>query len=223
MPPCTLVEVLWDGDVLVAVNKPAGLPTQAPPSAESLEMRLREQFSSRSDYLALPHRLDRQVSGVILVALRKKAARLINAQFESRKIEKEYLAIVSGHYNPADLRWTDYVWKIPDQARVEISDAENSLAKKAETRVSFVSYDKSTDRTVLKLFPETGRTHQLRVQAARRGHPIVGDTLYGGPPLIPIDGSEDRILLHARSIAFLDPRNGVRTKVTASGFYDQSV
>lgn len=223
MARSSMIDILWDGDVLLAVDKPAGLPTQAPPSAESLETRLRQQLSSRSGYLALPHRLDRLVSGVILVALSKKAARLINEQFECRKIDKEYHALVQGRYDADQTRWSDFVWKIPDQARVEISDSANPMAKLAETRVSMVSYDRSADRTALKLFPETGRTHQLRVQAANHGHPIVGDTLYGGRPLGESDGFDQRIFLHAHSISFYDPRNGVATTVTASGFLEQSV
>ena len=69
------IDVLWDGEISIVVQKPAGLPTQAPAGVESLESVLRLQLADRSDYIAFPHRLDRPVGGVILVALRKRAAR----------------------------------------------------------------------------------------------------------------------------------------------------
>ncbi len=90
------IDILWDGEIAIAVNKPAGLSTQAPEGADSLESILRKQLADRSEYVAFPHRLDRPVGGVILVALRKRAARLLNEQFAARKVCKEYRAVVSG-------------------------------------------------------------------------------------------------------------------------------
>ena len=117
------IEVLWDGQIAVVVDKPAALSTQAPGSAESLETRLRSQFAQRSDYLAFPHRLDRPVGGVILVAFTKKAARLLGEQFMARKVNKDYLALVAGRVEQGRSVWIDYLRKVPNQARVEVVTA----------------------------------------------------------------------------------------------------
>ncbi len=206
------IKVLWDGEIAMAFLKPAGLSTQAPGSADSLELRLRSQLKDRSEYLAFPHRLDRGVGGVILVALRKRAARLLSEQFRSRKVEKSYLARVAGRIDSVNSPWIDLLRKVPDQARVEIADHDAEPgAQRAETEVELLRIDDSSETTWLRLRPVTGRMHQLRVQAASRGHPIVGDRLYGGPAL---PGVDDRIELQAESIRFFDPRDARETLVT---------
>jgi 23S rRNA-/tRNA-specific pseudouridylate synthase len=211
MPDFESIETLWDGEIALAVLKPAGLSTQAPGSADSLELRLRSQLKDRSDYLAFPHRLDRAVGGVILVALRKRAARLLSEQFRGRKVRKSYLARVAGRIDSVRSPWIDALRKVPDQARVEITDPADPGSKRAETEVELLRFDDCSETTWLRLWPVTGRMHQLRVQAANRGFPIVGDRLYGGPPLPDLD---DRIELQAESIRFFDPRDARETLAT---------
>ena len=149
---------------------------------------LREQFSSRSQYVAFPHRLDRSVSGVLLVALTKKSARLLSEQFASRKIDKEYRAWVSGSVpKTQESVWVDHLRKVSQEARAEVVAEGSDGARRAETGVQRLDYASDLDRSLLRLFPKTGRMHQLRCQAAFRGHPIVGDVAYGGPPLLVDD------------------------------------
>ncbi len=178
---------------------------------------MRAQLAERTDYIAFPHRLDRPVGGVILVALRKRAARLLSEQFAARKIIKQYLAVVAGRVE-GDEYWNDFLVKLPDQAKAAVVEESHPQAKAAKTRVEIVAYDSANDQTLLKLYPETGRMHQLRVQAAFRGHPIDGDTLYGGRPSM-----EAKIKLQAQSLTFYDPRNGKRIVVTGSDQLSQSV
>jgi len=208
------IELVWQSDVLIAVNKPAGLSTQAPLPIDSLELRLRRQLDRNDRYLAFPHRLDRVVSGVILVALTKKAARLLSAQFASRKTHKQYLAIVEGHFREGEageLRWDDYMRKRDGLSRAEACAESDHGAKRASTIVKTLSFDPATDRSQLELSPITGRMHQLRVQTAKRGHPIVGDETYGATKQ-----NTDRILLHAHRLAFHDPANGRLVQVEAA-------
>ncbi len=200
------IKILHEGGSVLAVRKPAGLSTQAPFDAVSLENQLRVQLQSRSTYVAFPHRLDRPVSGVILVALTKRAARLLSEQFASRKIEKNYLAWVHGRYQ-GDAVWRDSIRKIPHQPQAEICDKADDNAKHAETKVQVVRLDDQRNRTLLRLSPVTGRMHQLRIQAASRGHAILGDERYGST------GTADRLLLHAHCITFYDPQNGRQTRV----------
>ncbi|TWU54633.1 Ribosomal large subunit pseudouridine synthase A [Rubripirellula tenax] len=199
------ISILWDGGHLIAVDKPPGLSTQAPPGGESLESQLKIQLADRSDYFAIVHRLDRHVGGVVLIALRKKEARLLSDQFSSRKVIKQYAAIVAGKIESGgsdeDIVWTDSIRKLPDQPKAEVCSAGDLDAKEAETRIEVVGYDAAKDQTLLRMYPYTGRMHQLRIQAAHRGHPIVGDDLYGGP-------TSESLMLRAESIVFHDPKNG---------------
>ena len=204
------IDILWDGESTIVVDKPAGLATQAPPGAASLQTALVDQLAGRCPPLWFPHRLDRPVSGLMLVALTKKSARLLGEQFAARKVTKEYHAWVRGIVVGPDV-WNDPLTKLPDQAKAAVSPGGSDGSKNAETRMEVLRRDAANDRSLLRLHPLTGRMHQLRVQAAHRGHPIIGDTLYGGPPL---PGEE--ILLRAHSLAFHDPRSGKRVHVTAS-------
>ncbi len=210
---CELIPIVWDGDIAVAVHKPAGLPTQAPRGIDSLESRLRLQLKPRSSYIAFPHRLDRPVSGVLLVALSRRAARLLSDQFASRKVHKVYIAEVAGEVPAASTLWIDWLRKIDDVAKAEVCPAEATGAKKAETRVERIRYVAERNVSLLKLSPTTGRMHQLRLQAAHRGHPIIGDSLYS-PSVAAAGEHVERIHLHAQSLSFHDPRNSLAVCAT---------
>ena len=205
------INVVWQTDAALAVNKPAGIATQSPREFESVESILRRQLCREESYLAFPHRLDRWVSGVLLVAKTKRAARLLSGQFASRKTSKRYVAVVDGvvEKGVVDRRWEDHLRKIPGQPRVEICDASHRDSKQAVTDVQIVSLHDDR-QTRLHLRPITGRMHQLRIQSASRGHPIVGDRLYGSD--VPAEG---RILLHADRIEFFEPTTGKRMTVEA--------
>lgn len=220
------IELIWQSDSVIAVNKPAGLSTQAPGASDSLEIRLRRQLDRGGRYLAFPHRLDRVVSGVILVALTKKAARLLGAQFASRKTRKEYLAVVQGRFDAGQIgeqTWGDYLRKLDGQARVEICAESAPGAKRATTVVKTLETDPGSGQSRLQLRPITGRMHQLRVQTSSRGLPIVGDETYGAAkqhtdPACSGDEAmeQHRILLHAYRLEFHDPSNGRLVQVEAS-------
>ncbi|MEM9587697.1 MAG: RluA family pseudouridine synthase [Planctomycetota bacterium] len=205
-----MLPIVWQSDSLIAINKPSGLPSQAAAGIESVETRIRLQLNLDAGYLALPHRLDRSVSGLLLVALTKKTARLISQQFESRMIVKSYLAIVRGHAKVEPLIWIDRLKKVKDEARAEISDQDDPDGRRCETRVESLGVDAGIGQSVLRLHPHTGRMHQLRVQASARGIPILGDTLYGGDPW---PGEHDRIALHAEKLEFRHPKTGIQTQV----------
>ncbi len=183
------IKILWDGNAALVVHKPAGIATQAAQGIESLETRLRMQLAERTDYLAFPHRLDRPVSGVLLVATRKRAARLLSDQFASRKIIKTYLAWVMGKVHPDQLGlWVDHIRKITNQSHAEIVQSGSQGARVAETQASLRMYDSATDRSLLELSPLTGRMHQLRIQTAQRGFPIIGDWQYGEQKIVDESG-----------------------------------
>ena len=128
------LDILLDDDCLLAINKPSGMATQAPRQFDSAEKRARarlEQINGPGCFLGVPHRLDRPVSGVLLMAKTPRAARLISRQFERRQIEKTYWAWVSGTVEPATGAWRDYVRKYPEIAKVEIVPADTPGALEA--------------------------------------------------------------------------------------------
>jgi 23S rRNA pseudouridine1911/1915/1917 synthase len=205
------MHVLFEDHHLIAVNKPAPLMTQAPAGVPSLEAEVKAYIKDRyakpaGVYLGIPHRLDRPVSGVVVFCRNTKAAQRVAGQFQTHAVTKVYWALVEGVVADDAGEWRDHVRKVADQARAEIVPADAEGAKEAVTVVRVLRRD--ADATLLELTPKTGRMHQLRVQAAARGHPVVGDTLYGstrpfGPPT---ELPRDRVIaLHARRLAFDHP------------------
>jgi 23S rRNA pseudouridine1911/1915/1917 synthase len=231
--------VLFERSGVLAIAKPPGLATQAAPGIPSVESWLRDRLHAGSPlgYVGVPHRLDRAVSGILLMASTPRAARQLSRQFERRQVAKTYLALVSSRGDrprefdrlasagSAGLTWEDMLVKIPDEARAELAAATTPGARSAVTHAVLCGEVRDTPAApespgepgqsvlwLLRLEPVTGRMHQLRVQAAARGLPILGDALYGGPgrwrPLVLPTDREGPIALHAWRIAYRDPDSG---------------
>jgi 23S rRNA pseudouridine1911/1915/1917 synthase len=213
------LEILLDDDSLLAINKPCGLPTQAPRQYDSVERRIRSwlaEVHGPGTYLGLPHRLDRPASGVLLLAKTPRAARLISRQFERRQIEKTYWALVSGNVEPPMGEWRDHVRKLPSIPKVEIVTADVPGALEAVLHYRVIG--QTSDGSWLQIDLQTGRTHQIRVQASSRGYPVIGDQLYDSPVLFGPQTSDPReraIALHARSLTFCHPTTREKCTVTA--------
>jgi len=214
------LEILLDDDCLLAINKPSGLPTQAPRQYDSVERRIRAWFAElhgEGAYLGLPHRLDRPATGVLLLAKTPRAARLISRQFERRQIEKTYWALVSGGVDPPQSIWRDYVRKLPSVPKVEIVPADTPGALEAVLQYQVMG--QTAHGSWLEIQLHTGRTHQIRIQAASRGHPVHGDQHYGStvPFGLPLtDQREGAIALHARSVTLRHPTTHKLCTVTAA-------
>ena len=204
---------------VAVVAKPAGLATQAPPGIPSVEAWLRGLLPAGA-YLGVPHRLDRAVSGVMLMATTPRAARQLSRQFERRGIEKTYIALLVPPAAPAAeakrlavaggvVDWHNRLAKVVDEPRVEVVD-EATAGRDAHSRARLLGILPSGEWLVA-LQPVTGRMHQLRIQAAARGLPVVGDGLYGEPAAEPFgpsdmpDARQRPIALHAWRICYRDP------------------
>jgi 23S rRNA pseudouridine1911/1915/1917 synthase len=202
MPFTVLLE---DGPIL-AINKPAGLLTQAPPGVPSLEAEvkawLKERFAKPGNvYLGIPHRLDRAVSGVIAFTRNSKAAARMADQFEQRTVRKIYWAVVEGIPDPPAAELTDWILKLPEQSRAEVVPPNTPGAR--ECRLSYRLLATRENESLVEVELHTGRMHQIRVQFANRGWPIIGDTQYGSTRS-PFP-QEQRITLHAHSLTFQHP------------------
>ena len=207
------LEILYDNGPVLVVNKPPGLLTQAPAGIDSLEVQVKAFFRQREGkpddveiYLGLPHRLDRPVSGAIVLARHVRAARKLATQFENRTVTKSYWAFVEGIVTPDEGAWRDYLHKRHGMAQAEVVAADHPAAKHAvlHYRVRW----QSERGAWLEIELETGRTHQIRIQAASRNHPVVGDAQYGSTRPFGDASLEERdrpIALHARQLGFRHP------------------
>jgi 23S rRNA pseudouridine1911/1915/1917 synthase len=208
------LDILYDSGPCLVVNKSPGLLTQAPAGIDSLEVRVKAFYREREQkegniYLGVPHRLDRPVSGAIVFARHVRAAQRLSAQFENRTVTKLYWAFVEGNVQPDEGTWTDFLHKRHGMAQAIVVPADDPRGKRA---VMHFRVRARTERgTWLEVDLETGRTHQIRVQAASRGHPVVGDAQYGATQPFGEQHADERlraIALHARQLGFNHPMTG---------------
>jgi 23S rRNA pseudouridine1911/1915/1917 synthase len=209
------LHVLYEDNHCLAVAKPAGLLTQGVPAGiPTLEAQVRAYLKAKyhkpgNVYLGIPHRLDRPVSGVILFARSTKSAQRLAEQFQGRQVVKVYWAVVersaTGDLPPAEGVWEDWLLKVREEARSHKVAPDTPGARLAVLHFRRLA---ERDEALLEIEPQTGRMHQIRIQAAVRGWPVRGDVLYGGrlPFGPPAELARDRnIALHARSLTFLHP------------------
>lgn len=186
------IKILYEDENLIAADKPEGLSsiTENDTKLDSLHSLLEKKLNGK---LFVVHRLDKEVSGVILYAKNSVTHKYINNQFADRKVKKYYTAVVHGA-----IKENEGVIKKPirefGSGRMGIDDRKG---KPSETKFNIVK--RFRDYTLLELNPSTGRRHQLRVHLYSIGHPIAGDIRYGDKI---IQEKFSRILLHAKSLEF---------------------
>lgn len=196
--------VLFEDNHLLAVLKPAGLPTMGVEAGRSSLVTLAKDYLKRKYhkpgkvYLGVVSRLDASVSGVIVFARTSKAAARLTAQFRSGVVEKIYWALVEGCPDPAEGLCIDWLRKDEGRMRMIVSGAEQAGARQA--RLRYRTLDRLARATLLEIQLETGRKHQIRVQLASRGHPVLGDRKYGAVSAFPRG-----LALHARSLEIEHP------------------
>ncbi len=216
-------KLLYEQGPCFVLSKPGGLLTQAPPEIDSMERRIKAWIKARESktgnvYLGVPHRLDRPASGALVFARHARAARRLAAQFEGRLVRKVYWTIVecADAAFPEEGTWTDSMRKVPNEARAEITGENEKGAQLAVLKYRTLA---SSDRLrLLEIELETGRTHQIRLQAGSRGVPILGDALYGSTSTFGPQSDDPRgrwIALHARQLGFEHPMNREQIEVTA--------
>jgi 23S rRNA pseudouridine1911/1915/1917 synthase len=202
------IQILYEDKNCVVINKPAGVLTHSK-GAFNPEATVASWLSHRvkgmtGDRAGIVHRLDRATSGVMICAKNPEALSWLQKQFSQRKVKKTYIAVVQGRPDQ-------------DQAIIDMPIERNprkpqtfrvgSNGKPAVTEYRIIKSNAET--SLLELKPTTGRTHQLRVHLTHLHHPILGDTLYGGP-------AADRLYLHALSLELTLPNKQRQTFVVAA-------
>lgn len=200
-PPCVLHE---DADLLV-VHKPAGLNTHAPGpfAGEGLFDWLRHR-EPRWASLAIMHRLDKETSGVLVFAKTRAANRSLTEQFTRGEVRKVYVLETDRPVAFGRLTVETFLARRGERYEVVSRGPPNA---RAVTRFTVLA--RQEGRARLQAEPLTGRTHQIRVHAAARGFPVLGDVLYGGTP-------SPRVHLHAAELAFRHPASGERVVFAAA-------
>jgi 23S rRNA pseudouridine1911/1915/1917 synthase len=219
-----VIVILHEDPHCLAVVKPPGQFTQgtwAPPGEITLETAVRQYLNPgdpRAVYLGIVHRLDRPTSGLLIWAKTIKAAQRLSAQFERRRVDKEYWAIVESRPENAgrdigEETWVDWLTRADAKGVVSTAPAHTFGAREAITKVRFEATGSLAPQfNWLRLWPQTGRTHQLRVQAAVRRMPILGDSAYGSTIPYPLARG---IALHARALSLKHPITGVAMTLVA--------
>lgn len=199
------IPVLFDREGILAVAKPEGLatiPGRGEGGRESLLARLEAEQGSR---LFVVHRLDREVSGVLLFARDATVHRLLNRQFEERIPKKVYLALVLGAV-AREAGEIDQPIRAYGSGRMGVD-----MARGKPSVTGYRVLERPGGCTLLEALPVTGRRHQIRVHLYSLGHPIAGDPFYGSKN---VQSGYPRLMLHARAITFRLPSGGTET-VTA--------
>lgn len=197
-------EVLYEDNHLLAVSKPAGLPTMGVTEDRDSLLAIARGYIKRkynkpgNVYLGIVSRLDAPVTGVVLIARTSKAARRLSEQFRNRKTLKRYWALVERRPQPRSGAWTDWLKKDERHRKVLISAPQVAGAQQAMLRYRVLKPVRSAILLEIELI--TGRKHQIRVQLASRGIPVLGDRKYGSQVAFPRG-----IALHAHQLELMHP------------------
>ena len=210
------IEVLYEDRDMIVVNKPAGMVVHpgAGVTGGTLVNALVHMCKDLSGIggeirPGIVHRLDKETSGIMVVAKNDRAHKGLSEQFKSRETEKEYAAVVSGEMKRSSGVFSSPIGRSPSN-RIKMSSSSKA-ARDAETRWEVV--ERLCGATLVSVWPKTGRTHQIRVHFSENGFPVLADKVYGGKKSRPrnsgIVGSLiKRHALHAKSLGFTHPATG---------------
>ena len=207
--------VVYEDAALLIVDKPSGVAVHGGSGVSFGVIESLRASRPQAKVLELAHRLDRDTSGLLIVAKKRSALVELHRMLREGQIEKLYLAVAKGHWEGGNRELRQSLHKYTD-ARGERRVAVHEAGVEALTRVRVL--DKSPDFSFLEVRLMTGRTHQIRVHLAHAGHPVLGDGKYGDFELnrrLEKEGVR-RLFLHASRLAFLHPLTGERLELRSA-------
>jgi 23S rRNA pseudouridine955/2504/2580 synthase len=204
-------QIIHEDDHLLILNKPSGLAVHGGSGLKFGAIEALRALRPDARFLELVHRIDRDTSGILLVAKKRSALRHLQAQFREKTVKKFYFALVMGAWKQSDKQVTAPLLKNEVNSIVRV----NPKGKASDTR--FKILESFEQATLVQASPVTGRTHQIRVHAQYKGHPIAWDDRYGDPRFDAYTKKMgiDRLFLHAANIKFRHPSNDEWMEINA--------
>lgn len=199
------LEILHETKEWIAINKPSGLVVEINPYEISVESILKEKYP----FVGIVHRLDRVTSGILLLAKKKTALKILNKQFSDKTIDKTYQAWVEN--KPVNDKGTLIHFLFKDQLNkcAVISETEKTKYQKVELEYQII--EEKENKYLLELLPKTGKFHQIRAQLAFIGSPVLEDTKYNG---LASKIHLKKIALRAYKLTFDDPKTKKRISLS---------
>ena len=221
LPENIPLDILYEDEAVLVLNKPPGLVVHPAAGNESgtlvNALMFHDPVFASLDRAGIVHRLDKETSGVMVVAKSEDAMAELKRQFKARETEKEYLALVWG--------------RPPTSGRIETRIGRHPVHRKKMAVLRQAGREAVSNYETLECFAEvalvrvkieTGRTHQIRVHMAHLGHPIVGDAVYGRARKHHLPDKPERQMLHAVRLAFNHPETGKRLSFETALFEDMN-
>jgi len=214
-----MLDILYEDNHCLAVNKPAGLLSQGdvtgePTLLDAAREYLKTKYAKPGNVFVGPvHRLDRPSSGVVLLSRTSKAAARLSEQFREATVQKVYWAVVEGECQADEGEWSDRLRK--DEGRNVVEVVAPGVPGGRDASLAFHVLGRARGRSWVEVRPVTGRSHQIRVQLASRGLPIVGDRKYGARTALTALDGKPRVALHAYRLTFSHPTRREAITLTA--------
>lgn len=204
------LHIIYEDQDLVVINKPAGLlsvPLPAKPEESSLLDQVKHHLRSQQKKSAfVVHRIDRDTSGLVLVAKTSMAQKRLKEQFERREPQRVYLTVVQGHPSPPSGVWRDMLVWDKDELQQRTVAKKSDLTAAREAVSHYRTVEKLRDHALLEIKLESGKRNQIRMQAGLHGHPIAGERIYTDqPPKRTQPQLIDRQALHSWRLSFKHP------------------
>lgn len=195
------MDILYDDNRILICVKPAGVISAGDEAGSMIDL-LRKALGSETACVRSVHRLDAQVSGLMVFARSQAAASILSEQIREKQFEKEYLAVVHGAFEEPSGMLEDLLWYNRSLRKARVMESPGKDVKKALLSYVVLGYSEAKDVSLVKIRLHTGRTHQIRVQFSSRAHALLGDRKYGA-------GEEDgcNIALWSWRLSFLHPQS----------------
>ena len=211
-----LDNIVYEQGGLLIVNKPSGLAVHGGSGIKLGLIEAVRQIKPEWQEAELAHRIDRETSGCLVIAINGEALREMHRQFKAKEVQKTYQALVYG-------RWPESIELVnAPLMREQLESGERLVRVHPEGKESLTRFkvlERFRDATLIEACPETGRTHQIRVHCQHVDHPIVGDARYANRAIVkdyPMLKSVKSLCLHAGELSFKSPENEQTVAVTAS-------